>query len=213
MKRAILIATGAVGSLGAVMAVTPPQLTSGNSELAIGTGTTVPATTTSAGSESTATNTTTTGTTTQSSPTAKATSKPTAKASATTSTQTTTKPSASTSASSSPTAAATHSATPTPTPTKSTVSASGTFTGDQSSVGPYGGVVVRITVSNGKMTDIEAITAPGGRNQRYTDMAVPTMRQRALSAQSANISGVSGASYTSYNFWKSLTSAIAKAGL
>mgnify|MGYP000750587956 CR=1 FL=1 len=205
MKRAILIATGAVGSLGAVMAVTPPQLTSGNSELAIGTGTTVPATPTSAGSESTATNTTTTGTTTQSSPTAKA--------SATASAKVTAKPNATASATQSPTAAATKTATPTPTPTKSAVSASGTFTGDQSSVGPYGGVVVRITVSNGKMTDIEAISAPGGRNQRYTDMAVPTMRQRALSAQSANISGVSGASYTSYNFWKSLTSAIAKAGL
>jgi uncharacterized protein with FMN-binding domain len=42
---------------------------------------------------------------------------------------------------------------------------------------------------------------------------VPTMRQRTLAAQSANITGVSGASYTSYNFWKSLTSALSKAGL
>ena len=213
MKRAILIATGAVGSLGAVMAITPPQLTSGTSELAIGTGATVPTTNTSTGSAGTTTN-TTTGTTNQTSPTAKATSKATAKASATASAQVTTKASASAAATSaSPTAAATHSATPTPTPTKSAVRASGSFTGDASSVGPYGAVVVRITVSNGKMTDIEAIQAPGGRNQRYTDMAVPTMRQRALSAQSANISGVSGASYTSYNFWKSLTSAISKAGL
>ena len=49
MKRAILIATGTVGGLGAVLAVTPPQFTSSdNSMMALPGTTTVAATTPSA---------------------------------------------------------------------------------------------------------------------------------------------------------------------
>jgi uncharacterized protein with FMN-binding domain len=44
-------------------------------------------------------------------------------------------------------------------------------------------------------------------------MAVPRLREQTISAQSANIQGVSGASFTSYGWYKSLVSAIAKAGL
>jgi uncharacterized protein with FMN-binding domain len=94
-----------------------------------------------------------------------------------------------------------------------TKSVSGTFTGALSSVGPYGGVITSIVVNSGKITDIQVLQAPGGKNQRYTDLAIPTMRQRALTAQGDQITAVSGASYTSYNFWKSLTSALTKAGL
>jgi uncharacterized protein with FMN-binding domain len=72
---------------------------------------------------------------------------------------------------------------------------------------------VQITVVNGKITDAQAIQTPNGRNQRFTDMSVPVLRQRVITAQSSNISGVSGASYTSYNFWMSLKSALSKAGL
>jgi uncharacterized protein with FMN-binding domain len=90
---------------------------------------------------------------------------------------------------------------------------SGTFTGDLSNTGPYGGVITQITVASGVITDIQVLQSPGGKNQRYTDRAIPTMRQRALAAQSDQITAVSGASYTSYNFWKSLTSALTKAGL
>jgi uncharacterized protein with FMN-binding domain len=39
------------------------------------------------------------------------------------------------------------------------------------------------------------------------------MRERALAAQSTQITAVSGATYTSYNFWKSLASALSKAGI
>jgi uncharacterized protein with FMN-binding domain len=74
-------------------------------------------------------------------------------------------------------------------------------------------VQVKITVSNGKITDAVALQAPSGRNQRYTDYAIPNLRQQTLSAQSAAISGVGGASYTSYGWYKSLISALQKAGM
>jgi uncharacterized protein with FMN-binding domain len=180
MKRAILIATGTVGGLGAVLAVTPPQFTSSdNSLMALPGATTVAATT----------------------PSAKATTKAAPKKSST------------------PTKSAGNNATAaaTPTPVKTTAapatqSASGTFTGDSIDV-RYGFVQVKITVENGKITDAQAVKSPTGRNDRYTQMSVPVLRQRTLAAQSANISGVSGASFTSYGWYTSLVSALAKAGM
>jgi uncharacterized protein with FMN-binding domain len=180
MKRAILIATGTVGGLGAVLAVTPPQFTSSdNSLMALPGATTVAATT----------------------PSAKATTKAAPKKSL----------APTNSASNNTTAAAT------PTPVKTTAapatqSASGTFTGDSIDV-RYGFVQVKITVENGKITDAQAVKSPTGRNDRYTQMSVPVLRQRTLAAQSANISGVSGASFTSYGWYTSLVSALAKAGM
>jgi uncharacterized protein with FMN-binding domain len=73
-------------------------------------------------------------------------------------------------------------------------------------------VQVKITISGGKIIDAVAVQAPGGRDQRYTDMAVPVMRQKVLAAQSSNVTAVSGASYTSYAYWISLQSALSKAG-
>ena len=194
MKRALLIAGGAVGSLGAVFAITPPQFSSNDSTLGAGVGNLPSATTSPSASAKPAA--------TQSSA---ATKKPTATP--------TKKSTAAATQSPTPTAATTKSASPTPTAAATSNKAtSGTFTGDLSSVGPYGGVVIRVTIAGGKITDVQAVQAPGGQNQRYTDRAVPTMRQRTIAAQSANITGVSGASYTSYNFYKSLTSALSKAG-
>ena len=158
MKRALLIATGTVGGLGAVLAVTPPQFTSTeNSSLAMA-GVGAPAST------------------------------------ATTQTQT---PAVNT---------------PAPAPIQTTKSVSGTFTGDSVDV-KYGFVQVKITVVNGKITEAQAVQAPSGRNDRWTQMAVPILRQQTLTAQSANITGASGASYTSYGWYTSLASALAKAGL
>ena len=88
---------------------------------------------------------------------------------------------------------------------------SGTFTGPSVYVN-YGNVQVQITVVNGVITDAQAIKAPGGRNDRYTNMAVPILKQQTLQAQSANIQGASGASYTSYGWFKSLQGALADAG-
>ena len=202
MKRAILIAGGTVGGLGAVLSITPPALNSNGLSAIAGASadTSIPSTTQSTAALTTATP--------EATPTAAAvaTKKATTKKKPT---ATTTKPSTTSPTTSSSVAAAT----PTPTATKSTPSGvSGSFTGDQINVG-YGIVQVKITVSNGKITDAVAVSAPVGRNQRWSDMAVPNLRQQTLTAQSAAITGVSGASYTSYGWYKSLITALQKAGM
>ena len=191
MKRALLIAGGTVGGLGAVLAITPPQMSSSDLNIAGGAaiGSTGTSTTASASSSP--------ATTKSSQPVAtkKATTAATASASAT----------------------ATTSASATPTATKTTTAAapaakSGTFTGPSVYVN-YGNVQVQITVVNGVITDAKAIKAPSGKNDRYTNKAVPILKQQTLAAQSANIKGASGASYTSYGWFKSLQGALADAGL
>jgi len=186
MKRALLIAGGTVGGLGAVLAITPPQLGS-SSSINIAGGTTSGATSTSASAS--ASSSPSTQTTKSAKPVA--TKKATAQATATTSATPTT-------------AATTAAAAP--------AAKSGTFTGPAIFVN-YGTVQVKITVANGKITDAVAVQAPSGRNDRYTNMAVPILKQQTLAAQSANIKGASGASYTSYGWFKSLQGALADAGL
>ena len=186
MKRALLIATGTVGGLGAVLAVTPPQFTSTeNSSLAMaGIGAPASSATTQSASPDAAS--------VAATPSAKTSTNSPAKATGTTQT-----PAA---------------ITPAATPVQATKSISGTFTGDSVDV-KYGFVQVKITVVNGKITEAQAVQAPSGKNDRWTQMSVPVLRQKTLAAQSANITGVSGASYTSYGWYTSLASALAKAGL
>ena len=191
MKRALLIAGGTVGGLGAVLAITPPQLSSG--DLNIAGGTAIGSVSTSA-SASSSTKAVTTQTATKSSKPV-ATKKATAAASA--------------SASASSTATATPTADAAP---AAPAAKSGTFTGPSVFVN-YGNVQVQITVVNGRITDAVAVKAPSGKNDRYTNLAVPTLKKQTLAAQSANIKGVSGASYTSYGWFTSLQGALAQAGL
>ena len=213
MKRALLIAGGTVGGLGAVLAITPPQLTSsdsiniaGGAAMGSGTETVAPASSTSPTAEAVATRSTATTATQSAKPVA--TKKATATAAATAEATTSATPKA--------TASATPSATKTTAAATTAAAApaakSGTFTGPAVFVN-YGTVQVKITVSNGKITDAVAVQAPGGRNDRYTNMAVPILKQQTLAAQSANIKGASGASYTSYGWYKSLQGALADAGL
>lgn len=147
MKRVMLIAGGTLGGLGAVLAITPPQLSSTSSLTGAGTAATTP------------------------------------KAS-----------------------------TPKPAATKTPKAASGVFSGPSVNVN-YGNVQVQITVSNGRITNAVALQAPSGRNDRFTQMAIPILKQQTLAAQSDQIQGASGASYTSYGWFKSLQGALAKAGL
>ena len=205
MKRALLIAGGTVGGLGAVLAITPPQLTSsGSINIAGGAAMgSTGSTSTAAASSSTSTKAVATAAATTSTKSAKpvATKKATTKATA--------------AASASATASATHSATPTAAATTAAAAPAaknGTFTGPAVFVN-YGTVQVKITVQNGKIVDAVAVQAPSGRNDRYTQMAVPILKQQTLAAQSANIKGASGASYTSYGWFKSLQGALADAGL
>ena len=183
MKRGLLIAGGALGGLGAVMAITPPQFSSTES-LAIGSG---------AMSAST--------------PTAVATATDSPTPAATKATGTASKKAT---ASKPGTPAATVSALATQAAAPQGVN--GTFSGPSVNVN-YGNVQVQITVKNGKIVDATALQAPSGRNDRWTNMALPILKKQTLAAQSANIQGASGASYTSYGWYTSLQGALAKAGL
>ncbi|QOV39529.1 FMN-binding protein [Streptomyces ferrugineus] len=88
---------------------------------------------------------------------------------------------------------------------------SGTVTGDAAQT-QYGAVQVRLTMSNGKITQAEAVQAPkGGRSDQITANAVPKLNQAAVAAASADIDAVSGATYTSAGYKESLQSAIDKA--
>ena len=183
MKRGLLIAGGALGGLGAVMAITPPQFSSSES-LAIGGGamaSSTPTAVATAVDSPTPTATKTKGT---------ATKKATASKAAT------------------PVATASTSATQSAAPQ----GVNGTFSGPSVNVN-YGNVQVQITVKDGKIVDATALQAPSGRNDRWTNMALPILKKQTLAAQSANIQGASGASYTSYGWYTSLQGALAKAGL
>ena len=183
MKRGLLIAGGALGGLGAVMAITPPQFSSTES-LALGGGS-------MSGSTPTATATATDSPTPA---TTKATGTPSKKATA----------SKSAAAAATASAPATQAAAP--------QGVNGTFSGPSVNVN-YGNVQVQITVKDGKIVDATALQAPSGRNDRWTNMALPILKKQTLAAQGANIQGASGASYTSYGWYTSLQGALAKAGL
>ncbi|MFJ3774771.1 FMN-binding protein [Streptomyces sp. NPDC090075] len=96
--------------------------------------------------------------------------------------------------------------------TKST--GSKTVTGDTVQT-RWGPVQVRITVKNGKITDVTALQYPSDnpRDQEINSYALPQLRSEALSAQSASIDTVSGATYTSQGYQQSLQSALDSAGL
>ena len=185
-----------MGGLGAVLAITPPQLGS-TSAINIAGAPIAGADTTASASASSSTSSKATAAATKS-------SKPvvTKKAGAT---KTPTSGNSAASSSASPTAT-------TAPATTAPAAINGTFTGPSVFVN-YGNVQVKITVVNGRITDAVAVKAPSGKNDRYTNMAVPILKAQTLKAQSANIQGASGASYTSYGWHTSLQGALAQAGL
>jgi uncharacterized protein with FMN-binding domain len=118
--------------------------------------------------------------------------------------------------SSSPTAAAspsaTPSATPTPSPSPSPAGLNGTFTGADFP-NRFGDVQVRIVVTNGHITDVQAVQLPTDRAESayISQQAGPWLRTEALQAQSANIDIIGGATYTSQSYQQSLESALQQA--
>ncbi len=184
-----------MGGLGAVLAITPPQLGTTSAINIAGGPMAGPDTTAvaSASSSSSASSATTTKATAAAKPIA---------------TKTPASGNSAASNSATPTAAAMTA----PTATAAPAAINGTFTGPSVNVN-YGNVQVKITVVNGRITDAVAVKAPTGKNDRYTNMSVPTLKAQTLKAQSANIQGASGASYTSYGWFTSLQGAIALAGL
>jgi uncharacterized protein with FMN-binding domain len=79
----------------------------------------------------------------------------------------------------------------------------------------YGPVQVRITVSGGHLTDVQALQLPSdrARSVRISQIAGPLLRKEALQAQSARIDVVSGATYTSRGYTRSLQHALDRAGI
>lgn len=219
MKRALLIAGGTVGGLGAVLAITPPQFTATQdvnglaSSLGGNTGT----------SKATAV------AATQAAPAPAAT-----KAVATKTAKATTKASASASTEPSATAAATHSATPTPTPTptatKTTAAPSsggysGTVTGASYNARNYGTLSATVTFSNGQISRVSASQSPSSWSQQSLSALLPFVNGGKITVEqikqysasqlpcSTQNSCRSQASFTAEAFWSSVKSAISKAGL
>jgi uncharacterized protein with FMN-binding domain len=115
------------------------------------------------------------------------------------------------SAASTPAATATQA--PTAGATRAPTAKNETVTG-QAVQNPYGVVEVQITVSNGKVTDIQAVSMPSrGRSGQISNYVEPILAKEALTAQSANIDIISGATYTSEAYAQSLQSALDQAGI
>jgi uncharacterized protein with FMN-binding domain len=91
---------------------------------------------------------------------------------------------------------------------------SNTVTGDAADT-RWGPVQVRITVTNGKLSDVTAVEYPSEnpRDQEINSYAIPALNREALSAGNAKIDMISGATYTSQGYVQSLQSALDKAGL
>jgi uncharacterized protein with FMN-binding domain len=103
---------------------------------------------------------------------------------------------------------------PSPTPTPSGAGASGSFTGSDVP-NRFGDVQVKVVVSNGHITDLQAVQLPSDRAQSayISQVAGPLLRTEVLQAQSARIDIVSGATYTSESYAQSVESALQQAHL
>ena len=219
MKRALLIAGGTVGGLGAVLAITPPQFTSTqdvsglSGSLGGGTGAvqTTPVASTPAATKSAAVPVATKAVATQ-----KATTKASASATA----------AASQSASSTPVA----SATPTPTATHTTAAPatggySGTVTGASFNARNYGTLSATVTFSNGSITNVSASQSPRSWSQNSLSAIIPFVNSGKITVEQVkqysaaslpcgtSNSCRSQASFTADAFWSSVKSAITKAGV
>jgi len=109
----------------------------------------------------------------------------------------------------SPSSATTATATRAASPAKN-----GTYTGTSADT-QFGPVQVKITVSDGKLSDVTVLQVPdnGRYEQEIVAQALPILRSEALSKQSADIDIVSGATYTSQGYTRSLQSALDQAGI
>ncbi len=217
MKRALLIAGGTVGGLGAVLAITPPQFTSTQSVDSLSGGLPMGA----------ATQTTPAATQAAQTPAAtKATPTKSAVATKKVSPQTSATPASTQSASSTPTA------TPTPTATHTTAAPapatggySGTVTGASFNARNYGTLSATVTFSNGKITNVSASQSPRSWSQNSLSALLPFVNGGKITVEQVkqysaaqlpcgtSNSCRSQASFTADAFWSSVKSAISKAGL
>ena len=203
MKRALLIAGGTVGGLGAVLAITPPQFTSTQD---------VSGLTGSLGAAA--------GTTQTTAPLATQSSTNVVPTPAATKAIGTKKPTPATTT-------ATQSATPSATPTVVTPSGgySGTVTGASFNARNYGTLSATVTFSNGSITNVSASQSPRSWSQNSLSAIIPFVNSGKITVEQVkqysaaslpcgtSNSCRSQASYTADAFWSSVKSAISKAGL
>jgi uncharacterized protein with FMN-binding domain len=123
-------------------------------------------------------------------------------------------PAATASTGTDPAAGATPAAGSSPKPSPSTNGgATKVATGDSIPI-RYGNAQVRVTVSGGKITKVEALQLQGNdpKSVQISSSAEPFLRQSALTKQTAAIDAVSGATITSASYEASLQSALDKLG-
>lgn len=77
----------------------------------------------------------------------------------------------------------------------------------------YGSVQVSVSISGGKISDVQFLNYPQDRNTsvRINTRAMPYLISEAISIQDSNVDIVSGASFTSKAYRKSLASALSQA--
>jgi uncharacterized protein with FMN-binding domain len=77
----------------------------------------------------------------------------------------------------------------------------------------YGDVELRVTVANGKITQIKALQLPSDdpKSSAISSYAEPLLRQSALAKQSADVDFVSGATFTSDGYKTALQAALDRA--
>jgi hypothetical protein len=230
MKRALLIAGGTVGGLGAVLAITPPQITSATSTGSL-TGSLGGTPATGSVATAAATQATTTPAATQAATPAATKAAPKAAPKSKATKKTTGGAAVSASASASATAAQTQSAAPAPTPAKTTVAPaatggySGTVSGASFQARNYGTLSATVTFKDGKIENVSASQSPSSWSQNSLSSLIPyvssgkitidQIKQYAAEQLPCAISNScrSQASFSATAFWSSVKSAISKAGL
>ena len=225
-KRGLLIGVGTLGSLGAVLAITPPQFGSSASGGLSG-GAAAPAGNTSA-STTTAPPAAAAPAATQaaaSTPAPAATTATKKSAKKTTTKSTTKSSSASSSANATASTPAPAAAATTAAPAPAAASgASGTYSGAvYQAIEPngrvWGNVQVTVTLSNGVITAISGVQNPSSRGSYAFSQIDPYVQAHKISISTIKSTSadslpyVSQATYSSIAYWESLQSALKKAGV
>jgi len=225
-KRGLLIGVGTLGSLGAVLAITPPQFGSSASGGLSG-GAAAPAGNTSA-STTTAAPAAAAPAATQaaaSTPAPAATTATKKSAKKTTTKSTTKSSSASSSANATASTPAPAAAATTAAPAPAAASgASGTYSGAvYQAIEPngrvWGNVQVTVTLSNGVITAISGVQNPSSRGSYAFSQIDPYVQAHKVSISTITSTSadslpyVSQATYSSIAYWESLQSALKKAGV
>ncbi len=101
---------------------------------------------------------------------------------------------------------------PTATPKSSSLYKDGTYMGAVADAF-YGNIQVQVTISGGKITNVQLLQAPNDRDTsiQINQQADPMLAQEAIQNQSANVDIISGATDTSQAFMQSIQQALSQA--